>query len=242
MSAATKAVNYTGGTGADAVTINNGQNNIASLGDGNNTFTGGAGSNTITAGTGSDTVTASTGNNIVNLGDGLNIFTATLGKNTYTGGTGVDTVTLGTDTTVLGVNNVTGGAGADIITFKGFALNGNSYSYVNDAAVGDTISFAAVGSAGTFTAASTFTTAQITLAPTAAFADYLNAAASTATSSSTGNFAWFQYGGNTYIVEDMNSAAGTFQNGVDTVLQLTGLVTVNGFTGAAAGAGSFLLA
>lgn len=57
----------------------------------------------------------------------------------------------------------------------------------------------------------------------------------------TANFAWFQYGGNTYIVDD-TSITGAFVNGEDTIVQLTGLVTVDGFTGAVSGGGSFLLA
>jgi S-layer protein len=78
------------------------------------------------------------------------------------------------------------------------------------------------------------------LASTAAFADYLNAAASTMGAGTAANFAWFQYGGNTYIVDD-TTTTGAFVNGADTIVQLTGLVTVDGFTGAANGGGTFVL-
>ena len=62
---------------------------------------------------------------------------------------------------------------------------------------------------------------QITLPSTAAFADYLNAA-SAADGSTNSKVSWFQYLGNTYIVED-NAALTTFSNGVDSVIALTGL-------------------
>jgi S-layer protein len=147
-------------------------------------------------------------------------------------------VILGGANGVQGVNTITLGTGADSVTLKGIVANGNSYSYITDAAIGDTIIFSAV-STTTSTATSTFTTAKISLASTAAFADYLNAAASTSTSATVSNFAWFQYGGNTYIVDDMSLTTGAFVNGTDSVVQLTGLVTVDGFTGATAAAGNF---
>jgi S-layer protein len=212
------------------------------LGDGTNVVKGAStGANTITGGAGSDTfITGTTGNNIINFGNGTNTFTATTGNNTYTGGTGVDFVSVGAANGLQGVNNITLGAGNDSVTLRGIVTNGNSYSTITDAAAGDIITFLTLSSA-TSTTTSTFTTAKITLAPTAAFADYLNAAATTTTtqnSAGLNNFAWFQFAGNTYIVDDL-SATGGFVNGTDTVVQLTGLVTVNGFTGVVAGAGSY---
>ena len=67
----------------------------------------------------------------------------------------------------------------------------------------------------------------MTLADTAAFADYLNAAASGDGGTNT-IVKWFQYAGNTYIVFD-NDAANTFQNGVaaDQVIKLTGVIDLS---------------
>ena len=202
------------------------------------TITGSAtGANTVvlTAATVADTYIGGTGVDNVTIANGL--------ANTITTGAGNDIVSVGVASAASigaqGVNTITLGAGADVVTLKGVVLNGNSYSYINDAAVGDTITFASVDTGAT--TASTFTnTAKIVLAPTAAFADYLNAAASTATSTTIANFAWFQYGGNTYIVDD-TTTTGAFVNGADTIVQLTGLVTVNGFTGAVDGGGTFVL-
>ena len=204
------------------------------------TITGSAtGTNTVvlTAATVADIYIGGTGIDNVTIANGL--------ANTITTGAGNDIVSVGVASAASigaqGVNTITLGAGADLVTLKGVALNGNSYSYINDAAVGDTIAFADVSTtAAALATASTFTAAKVTLASTAAFADYLNAAASTMGAGTAANFAWFQYGGNTYIVDD-TTITGAFVNGADTIVQLTGLVTVDGFTGAANGGGTFVL-
>ncbi len=69
------------------------------------------------------------------------------------------------------------------------------------------------------------------MADTAAFADYLAAAtAAVIADAGAATMKWFQFAGNTYIVVD-NSTDGTpdvdtngFENGVDSVVRLTGLV------------------
>jgi S-layer protein len=206
------------------------------------TITGSAtGTNTInlSAATVADTYIGGTGIDNVTIANSL--------ANTITTGAGNDIVSVGVASAASigaqGVNTITLGADADVVTLKGVALNGNSYSYINDAAVGDTIAFADVSTtAAALATDSTFTTAKVTLASTAAFADYLNAAASTMGAGTAANFAWFQYGGNTYIVDD-TTTTGAFVNGADTIVQLTGLVTVDGFTAATTnGGGSFVLA
>jgi S-layer protein len=217
------AVTYTGGTGADVITATNGMNNVISLGDGANAVVAAAGNNTITGGKDADVVTLTTGNNTVSLGNGDNIFTATSGNNTYTGGTGVDTVTVGG-----GVNTITTGTGADVVTFTAVTANGNSYSTITDAHSGLKIAFT---DAGQLSGTTTFTSAKIALADTAVFQDYLDAATA-ADGSTNSHVAWFQYGGNTYVVED-NSAAATFQNNGDSVVKLAGLVDLSTATFAA---------
>jgi S-layer protein len=172
-----------------------------------------------------------TGNNTVTAGDGANSFTASTGNNTYTGGTGGDTVILGnTGGTGLGVNTINVGTGADVVTVNASSATGTLFSTITGMGVGDTLNF--FNFTNGLGAASTFTIAKIAdLGSLAVFSDYL-AAGSTAVAATNSNFTWFQYGGNTYVIED-NSDALTFQDGVDSVVCLAGLVTVNGFTAGA---------
>ena len=224
---ATKAVTYTGGTGNDVITASNGKNNVITLGDGANSVTGTSGNNTITGGAGADTVTLTTGNNVVNLGNGANAFTATSGNNTYVGGTGVDTITVG-----AGINTITTGGGADVVTFTTAGANVNVYSTITDAHAGMQIVFTDLGT-------ETFVSAKATLAGTAVFQDYANAVVAGATQAAhqtNGAFGWFQWGGNTFLVEVKHDTtagiAQTFVNGVDQIVCLTGLVDLSTATGA----------
>src|SRR5262249_9641046 len=107
-------------------------------------------------------------------------------------------------------------------------LNGNSYSSITDFSA---TSFSAVGGSGDklvfADGTGTFVAAQgATLAPTAVFQDYLDAA----TAGPAGSIHWFQFQGNTYVVDD-NSNAVTFQNGIDSVIQLQHLVDLSTATG-----------
>lgn len=222
VSAATAAVTYTGGTGADAVTANNVKNNVVDLGDGANSFTGGNGNNTVTAGKGADTVTVGNGNNTVSLGDGANAFTAGSGNNTYTGGANVDTVTVGG-----GKNVIVTGAGADVVTFTAASANVNSYSTVSDAIKGDTIVLMDKGT-------EVFGSAKVALADTAVFQDYANAVVQAGGNASVnGYIGWFQFAGDTYVVESAHDGSGvnaSFVNGTDVIVKLSGLVDLSAAT------------
>ena len=113
------------------------------------------------------------------------------------------------------------GAGNDALVLSAPSANGNSYTTVTDIAVGDTINLAALTATARADAA---LGAKVILADTAAFADYL-AATTAADASAAALVNWFQYGGNTYIVVDDEAAASNvFDNGVDSVIKLTGLV------------------
>ena len=222
FTAATKAVTYTGGTGNDAVTAA-ANNNIITLGDGTNSVTATSGNNTITGGANADTVTVTTGNNTVNLGNGANAFTATTGNNTYVGGTGVDTVTVGG-----GTNTITTGTGADVISITAPSANVNTYSTITDAHAGESITFADKGT-------ETFITTKVSLAGTAVFQDYANAVvAAGGNASANGAFGWFQFNGDTYLVESRHDGSGnnaSFVNGTDMIVKLTGLVDLSTATG-----------
>ena len=216
------AVTYTGGTGNDSFTATNGKANIITLGDGTNSATVSSGNNTITGGSGADTVIATTGNNIVSLGNGANSFTASSGNNTYTGGTGVDTVTVGG-----GQNSLTLGTGADVVNITSAGANVNSYTNITDAHSGLSITFSDKGT-------ETFDTNEVDLAGTAVFQDYANAVVQQAGNASVnGAFGWFQFGGDTYLVESRHDGSGnnaSFVNGTDMIIKLSGLVDLSDAT------------
>ncbi len=236
------ATNYTGGTGIDTVTITNSKANVINLGGGTtaNTVGGSAtGNNTITStSTGADTVTVGSGNNVVSLGDGDNNFTATTGNNTYTGGSGVDTVVVttggntisvggGNDSVSIGastqLNTVNVGTGTDTVILTGTQAAAGYYTTITGMGAGDVINLDGV-SLGATTAGALG--AKITLGGAASFANYLDAAAATATGATNAVLKWFQFDGNTFLVSD-NSNNVTFADGVDTVVSLVGLVDLS---------------
>ena len=198
-------VTYTGGTGNDVITGSNGLNNVVTLGNGVNSFTSvGAGNNTITGGTGIDTITVGTGANTITVGDGNDIIHigAAAGLNTVNVGAGTDTVILD-----------------EIQTASGY------YTSITGMAAGDIIDLSDVIGSAAAVSAQTVMGAAISLGGASSFTTYLNAA--TAGDGITANtiIKWFQFAGNTYIVEDTSLAA-TFQDGSDTVIELAGLVTL----------------
>ncbi|MES2940924.1 MAG: hypothetical protein V4864_24810 [Pseudomonadota bacterium] len=168
------------------------------------TYTGGTGSDNIFTNNAANTISTGAGDDTVSLGSGAN---------TVDLGAGNDYVSLG-----LGLNTVTGGGGND--KYEVFTnLNGNTYTTITDANAGDVLSLYGTG-------ASTFNTTKIVLADTAAFQDFLDAAVSNTGAATNNIVRWFQYGGNTYVVEDRSDAT-TFQNGFDLVVRLTGAVDLS---------------
>ncbi|KQT51938.1 hypothetical protein ASG43_20830 [Aureimonas sp. Leaf454] len=194
-------VTYTGGTGADVITGSNGLNNVVSLGDGANSFTStGAGNNTITGGAGVDTITVGTGSNAI------------------VAGAGNDVVRIGA---AAGLNTVNVGTGTDTVILDGIQTASGYYTSVTGMTAGDVVNLSAVIGTAAAVSAQTTMGAKVTLGGASNFANYLDA--TTAGDGNTANtiIKWFQFGGNTYIVED-TSAAATFQNGADTVIELVG--------------------
>lgn len=172
------------------------------------TYTGGTGVDTITGNNAADSITTGAGNDIVTLGTG---------NNTVDLGAGNDTITLG-----VGQNTVTLGTGTDAVTLA-VPASGNAYSIITDISALDSLTFVDKGT-------ETFTTTKITLAGTAVFQDFIDSATS-GDGSTNGAIKWFQFGGNTYIVEDVSVGA-TFTNGADIVVQLNGLIDLSTATGA----------
>jgi len=118
---------------------------------------------------------------------------------------------LGTGTVVLG-----GGEGRDVFDLSGFKAAGSAIAAViTDLAAGERIVFAG--------AASAFVAGKIQLAAGASLDSYANAAASAAhAASASGALAWFQHGGDSFIVQDVNGN-GSFDGGADILVKLTGL-------------------
>ena len=132
-----------------------------------------------------------------------------------------DTLIGGAADDYLEANNnlttMTGNGGND--SFYIYTPNtSNSYATITDANVGDVIQFQNI---------SAFNLVKETLAPTAVFQDYANAAVFI-TAPAQDNAAWFQFGGNTYIVENKGVIAhSSFINGTDLIVKLTGLVDLS---------------
>ena len=207
------AITYTGGTGVDTITFGDGDN-VIDVGAGTNTVTAGDGDNGVTGGADVDTVTLEDGDNTISTFGEDDVIVVGNGSNTIVAGEGDDTITVGT-----GLNTITLGAGDDTVNVSR-AANANIYSMITDFAVGDSLDFSIDATAGVLGSA-------IILAGTATFVDYLNTAASGTTGNS---MAWFQFGGDTFVVADDNLASTfiTTGNAGDSVVGLTGLVDLAG--------------
>ena len=178
-------------------------------------------------------LTAATGNviDVANVTGRAGVFgTATAATPfTLTGGTGADTLGFQDYT------NVRGGAGNDIL-HPNITTSGQTYSSFLDATAGDTVVFSTTPGAYNANTTGTVSTAKITLNPTAVFQDYLDAA--TGAGRGTFQVSAFDFGGDTYLVQNFGpTAAGgvdavTFQNGFDAVIRLVGIHTLATTSGA----------
>jgi S-layer protein len=224
--------------GDDVITVAD-ANNTISLGDGDATVIAGDGDNTITGGesatgnAGGD-VTVGDGNNTITLGDGGWTVTVGTGENAITTGAGDDIIEIGAS---VGLNTVDVGTGDDQIVLLAAPSAAGAYASVTGLDADDIIDFSAA-TAGNGAAFTGTLGAKITLGGAAGFANYLDSAASDTTDVD-GNDAldeivikWFQYEGNTYVVAD-SSVEATFQDGVDSVVELVGLVDLSDSTVAA---------
>jgi S-layer protein len=232
------AVTYTGVSGNDTITASNGENNIIDLGNGTNTVVSTGGDQTITGGSGNDTIVVGNGNNTITTGDGSDLVVTGSGTNVITTGTGAKTLTLGSGSNTVTLE--THGAGtADTVsvaaTGTGSFVPTATITGLNAAGL-DTITFAGDSSANSFTA---FTAGQMisfgdalgnnvvagSAPPTlaAAVADALGAPGGNLAQHAIGAF---QYGGDTYLVEQHGAQGSAFAAG-DTLTKLTGTPTFN---------------
>jgi S-layer protein len=135
---------------------------------------------------------------------------ATGSGDTLNGGAGADTLVVMGDLTTL-----VGGAGADTFNVGDATTNVNSYASITDLAAGDKIQFSA--------AANTFAASKVVLAGTAVFQDYANAAINL---TNAGDVSWFQFLGNTYVIENASNGV-SFVNGTDFIVQVVGTVDLS---------------
>lgn len=123
----------------------------------------------------------------------------------------------GNDTLVnnAGLSELTGGEGNDLFVIGTASTNVNSYSTIMDFQAGDLLQMSG---------AVAFKSAKVDLGGTAVFQDLANAAINSLT---VGQAGWFQFDGNTYVVQDRVTEDSTFRNGEDYIVKIVGLVDLS---------------
>jgi S-layer protein len=180
-----------------------------------------------------DTITINNAlNNVVNTAGGNDVIVTGGGSDTINAGAGDDLITSG-----AGLDVLFGGTGND--TFS-LTLNvGGIYASIRDLNAGDVISVADKGTEVSINGGTTMGAARV-LGSAASFTEYLNEAAITAVTPATNAvWAWFQFGGNTYVVSDQSNNT-TFNAATDYVVEITGLVNLANSTGVGTNAITFV--
>jgi sugar lactone lactonase YvrE len=137
------------------------------------------------------------------------------------GGAGDDTLKAN-----QGLDTLTGGAGANTFVIAQQGANISTYSTITDAKVGDKLQLKDKGN-------ETFSALRVVMQNTAVFQDYATAIVAMGGDASTnGAVGWFQFNGDTYVVESMHNGATThwFMDNVDLVVKLQGLVDLSNST------------
>lgn len=169
------------------------------------------------AATGKVTFSSAVNSAVVKGGSAADTLTATANSQKLNGGAGADVLVVTGNLTEL-----TGGAGADTFNIGDATTNVNSYATITDLSAGDKIKFSS--------GAENFAASKVVLANTAVFQDFANAAIA---ATNDGEVSWFQFGGDTYIIENVaigqNSPDNevTFTNGSDIIVKITGLVDLS---------------
>ncbi|HZH26148.1 MAG TPA: DUF4214 domain-containing protein [Azospirillaceae bacterium] len=221
----TTGITVRGGAGDDEIIGNSATNRTDTLsgGAGDDTIYGAAGNDTLNGGDDDDTLDGVAGNDTLNGDAGHDTLEGGLGNDILNGGTGDDRLD-GEN----GVDQLTGGTGNDTFVVETAAFR-TQFDTIVDATAGDRIEFADYGNTETFHGA------KIALGAGASFVNYLDAASNRGAAAAPA-ISWFQFEGNTYIVQDRDQNAATFQDGTDLVVKLTGTVDLtNAMLGGAAG-------
>jgi S-layer protein len=205
------------GSGNDTITTAGAAGKVDTIntGTGNDTVNVGAGNDVITFGGGDKTtgvtLVAGNGNNTVTVaGTGKSTITVGSGNNTITGSAGSDTITVG-----VGANTLTLGGGTDTVKFAAASTSSAIFTTIKDIVAGDVLDFhlvnAVANASGKFGAA--------LVSGVTDYQTFLNQAVSAKVA---GTLSWFQFGGDTYIVEE-KGVTGSFVAGTDQVVKLSGI-------------------
>ena len=189
-------------------------------GAGNDVLAGASGADTISGGAGADSIDGNSGNDVLSGDAGNDTITGAAGNDTISGGAGNDSLNGGS-----GMDSLTGGAGADTFNVSDASTTKFSYDVITDLTLADDDVVVFADTALT----ESFVSTGISLGGAATFTDYLNQAASLSDAVNS-VISWFQFNGNTYLVQDCSSGAATFVDGTDIVVEITGLVTLSGAT------------
>lgn len=141
-------------------------------------------------------------------GSGNDVLQGAADQDVLIGGAGNDKLTAVGELTTL-----TGGAGNDTFVMN-TADSVNGYATITDLTAGDVID----------TSATSFVSTKLTLADTAVFQDYANAAINAV--GANGGI-WFQYSGNTFVVVDAGADTTSFTNGQDQIIKISGTVDLS---------------
>lgn len=135
---------------------------------------------------------------------------------TLIGNGGNDTLTSN-----AGLTTLTGGAGSDTFVIQNPGANVNVYT-TTDASAGDVLKLIDLGTEA-------WTADKVSLANTATFQNYVDTIATNSGDvSANAKISWFQFGGDTYVVEAQgHAAATTYTASADLIVRITGLVDLN---------------
>jgi S-layer protein len=223
---AAKTITVTGNAGLTLT--NTGNTKVTSFDASGVTLAGGSNSTAVKEAAAAVTFTSAntttTATVTIKGGAGNDTLTGNAGSDVISGGSGADTING-----MTGQDTLSGGAGKDIFVMTSVSTSGVSYDTITDLAAGDVIRLATIANTD---ANASVTGNQLGAmvtgldAATAVFQDFLDAAANKAA----GTVSWFQFGGNTFVVQDNNGGASTFQNTVDNAIKITGLVDLTNST------------
>lgn len=196
---------------------------------------------TMTGGAGNDVLTGNSGADTLNGGAGTDALNGAGGADAINGGAGVDTITGGT-----GADTLTGGAGNDIFVFADNDSTTAAADSITDFVAGDVIRLVAADNvAGASPAAGTSaaTNVQVSAGGKVTFeaaddtlAEMLVALAADTTDIADDEVVFFEFGGDTYI---FNNVAASDTNDL---IKLVGVVGFTTLTESTTTAGDFTLA
>jgi Ca2+-binding RTX toxin-like protein len=214
----TTVINLSGSAGFNFVVAGSDINDVTTLNASGVIGTGGTGSVTATAQNGGGvSFTGGAGDDIFQGAGGGDALKGNAGNDQLFGFGGSDNLIgdAGNDTLDGGgseVDTLTGGANADTFIVDDVSPVVNQFDTVTDALVGsgDTFDFGAL--------IADFENVAVLVNAGDGFVTVVTNALA-----QTGDLAWFQFGGNTYLVNDQGNDNGAFNGAADTVVQLLGL-------------------